>query len=207
MWQHTIDVLRTTNCLSKASVVWSANEGYYNNGDAWNNPTPYPGDSYVDWVARTATTTTCRRPGVGLFTPAGAVRGIRSRTATTRRRTRLAGVEHDFRGSKPFWSARRAGRGSRTLPGRKGQWMIDMGTTRRRTCRASTDRLLRHGVRALEPRYVDLVDGWLQVVRERSLFRHAEQLSSGGQAYLKGRERRDSVRGHFVVRSLRTLES
>lgn len=127
MWQHTIDVLRTTNFFSKASVVWSPHEGYYNNGDAWNNPTPYPGDSYVDWVAsdvynHNLSTAWCGFQGPGwcdfrqMFT-----HGYYAPTYTPR------GVEYSFRGRKPFMVAETGSVEDPNTPGRKGQWMIDMG--------------------------------------------------------------------------------
>jgi hypothetical protein len=126
MWQHTIDVLRTTNALSKASVVWSVSEGYYNNGDAWNNPTPYPGDSYVDWVAsggynRNSSTAWCgTHPGWCSFAEAF-THGYYAPQYTPR------GVEHDFRGKKPYLVTETGSVEDPNTSGRKGQWMVDMG--------------------------------------------------------------------------------
>jgi Glycosyl hydrolase family 26 len=127
MWQHTIDVLRTTNFFSKASVVWSPGEGYYNNGDAWNNPTPYPGDSYVDWVASDSYNFDSSSSWCGLHagwcTFAEAfTHGSYAPTYTPR------GVEHDFRGRKPYLVAETGSLEDPNSPGRKGQWMIDMGS-------------------------------------------------------------------------------
>jgi hypothetical protein len=126
MWQHTIDVLRTTNFFSKASVVWSVSEGYYNNGDAWNNPTPYPGDSYVDWVAsgsynRNSSTAWCgTHPGWCSFAEAF-THGYYAPQYTPR------GVEHDFRGKKPYLVTETGSVEDPNTSGRKGQWMVDMG--------------------------------------------------------------------------------
>jgi hypothetical protein len=127
MWQHTIDVLRTTNFFAKASVVWSPHEGYYNNGDAWNNPTPYPGDTYVDWVGsdyynHNLSTAWCGFQGAGwcnfgqMFT-----HGYYAPAYTPR------GVEYSFRGRKPYMVGETGSVEDSNTPGRKSQWMIDMG--------------------------------------------------------------------------------
>jgi hypothetical protein len=126
MWQHTVDVLRTTGALSKASLVWCPHEGYYNNGDAWNNPTPYPGDSYVDWVCsdvynHNTSTTWCGPFHTGWCTFAeNFTHGYFAPTYTPR------GVEYDFRGRKPFMVGETGTVEDPNTPGRKGQWMIDM---------------------------------------------------------------------------------
>jgi hypothetical protein len=126
MWQHTIDVLRTTNVFSKASVVWSPNEGYYNNGDAWNNPTPYPGDNYVDWVAsedynHDSSTVWCGfHTGWCSFADT-ITHGYYAPKYTPR------GVEYNFRGKKPYLISESGSVEDPTTVGRKGQWMIDMG--------------------------------------------------------------------------------
>jgi hypothetical protein len=127
MWQHTVDVLRTTNAFSKASVVWSVSEGYYNNGDAWNNPTPYPGDSYVDWVASSSynwnkSTAWCGFHA-GWCTFAEAVTHGRYAPAYT-----PIGVEYSFRGKKPYLVGESGSVEDPYTAGRKGQWMTAMGT-------------------------------------------------------------------------------
>jgi hypothetical protein len=126
MWQHTIDVLRTTGFFSKASVVWSVSEGYYNNGDAWNNPTPYPGDSYVDWVASSGynwnkSTAWCGFHA-GWCTFAEALTHGRYAPAYT-----PMGVEYNFRGKKPYLVGETGSQEDPYTAGRKGQWMIAMG--------------------------------------------------------------------------------
>jgi hypothetical protein len=126
MWQHTIDVLRTTNAFSRASVVWCPHEGYYNNGDTYNNPTPYPGDNYVDWVCSDVfnhnSTAWCGPFHAGWCTFAeNFTHGYTAPTYTPR------GVEHDFRGRKPFIVGETGSVEDPNTPGRKGQWMIDMG--------------------------------------------------------------------------------
>jgi hypothetical protein len=127
MWQHTVDVLRTTNALSKASLVWCPHEGYYNNGDSYNNPTPYPGDNYVDWVCSDSfnhnlSTAWCGPYHTGWCTFAeGFTHGNYAPTYTPR------GVEHDFRGRKPYMIAETASIEDPNTSGRKGQWIVDMG--------------------------------------------------------------------------------
>jgi hypothetical protein len=126
MWQHTIDVLRTTTFFSKASVVWSVSEGYFNNGDAWNNPTPYPGDSYVDWVASSGynwnkSTAWCGFHA-GWCTFAEAVTHGRYAPAYT-----PIGVEASFRGKKPYLVGETGSVEDPYTAGRKGQWMTAMG--------------------------------------------------------------------------------
>jgi hypothetical protein len=127
MWQHTVDVLRTTNALSKASLVWCPHEGYYNNGDAYNNPTPYPGDNYVDWVCsdvynHNLSTAWCGPYHAGWCTFAeGFTHGNYAPKYTPR------GVEYDFRGTKPFMVGETGSVEDPNTPGRKGQWMVDMG--------------------------------------------------------------------------------
>jgi hypothetical protein len=126
MWQHTIDVLKTTNFFSKASVVWSVSEGYFNNSDAWNNPTPYPGDNYVDWVASGSynwnkSTAWCG-PHAGWCSFAEAfTHGDYAPKYTPR------GVEYTFRGRKPYLITETGSVEDLNTPGRKGQWLIDMG--------------------------------------------------------------------------------
>jgi hypothetical protein len=127
MWQHTIDVLRTTSFFSKASVVWSVAGGYFNNGDAWNNPTPYPGDNYVDWVATSAynwnkSTAWCGFHA-GWCTFAEAVTNGRYAPAYT-----PIGVEYTFRGKKPYLVGETGSQEDPYTAGRKGQWMTAMGT-------------------------------------------------------------------------------
>jgi Glycosyl hydrolase family 26 len=127
MWQHTIDVLRTTSFFSKASVVWSVSGGYFNNGDAWNNPTPYPGDNYVDWVATSAynwnkSTAWCGFHA-GWCTFAEAVTSGRYAPAYT-----PIGVEYTFRGKKPYLVGETGSVEDPYTAGRKGQWMTAMGT-------------------------------------------------------------------------------
>ncbi len=126
MWQHTIDVLRTTNFFSKASVVWSVSEGYFNNGDAWNNPTPYPGDSYVDWVASSGYNWNKSDAWCGFHAGwcsfAEAVTHGRYAPAYT-----PIGVEASFRGKKPYLVGESGSVEDPNTPGRKGQWMIAMG--------------------------------------------------------------------------------
>lgn len=127
VWQHTVDVLRTTNALSKASLVWCPHEGYYNNSDAWNNPTPYPGDSYVDWVCsdvynHNLSTAWCGPYHTGWCTFAeNFTHGNYAPKYTPR------GVEIDFRGRKPFMVGETGSVEDSNTSGRKGQWMIDMG--------------------------------------------------------------------------------
>jgi hypothetical protein len=126
VWQHTIDVLRTTNAFSKASVVWSVSEGYYNNGDAWNNPTPYPGDNYVDWVASGGYNHNSSSAWCGLHanwcTFAEALtHGYYAPKYTPR------GVEYTFRGRKPYLVGETGSVEDPNTAGRKGQWMVDMG--------------------------------------------------------------------------------
>ena len=126
MWQHTIDVLRTTNALSKASVVWSVSEGYYNNGDAWNNPTPYPGDNYVDWVASSGYNHNSSGAWCGLHAGwcsfgEALTHGYYAPKYMPR------GVEYDFRGRKPYLIGETGSVEDPNTSGRKGQWMIDMG--------------------------------------------------------------------------------
>jgi hypothetical protein len=126
MWQHTVDVLRTTNALSKASLVWCPHEGYYNNGDAYNNPTPYPGENYVDWVCsdvynHNSSTAWCG-PHAGWCTFAESfTHGAYAPKYAPR------GVEVDFRGKKPFMVGETGSVEDPNTPGRKGQWMMDMG--------------------------------------------------------------------------------
>ena len=83
-------------------MVWSVSEGYYNNGDAWNNPTPYPGDNYVDWVASSG----YNHNSVGcLVRPprlAGAAFGGSLDTRVLCAEVHPRGVEYDFRGRKPY---------------------------------------------------------------------------------------------------------
>jgi hypothetical protein len=126
MWQHTIDVLRTTNAFSKASVVWNVSEGYYNNGDAWNNPTPYPGDNYVDWVASSGYNHDASSVWCGLHAgwcsfAEGLTHGYYAPKYTPR------GVEYDFRGRKPYLVGETGSVEDPTTTGHKGQWMVDMG--------------------------------------------------------------------------------
>jgi beta-mannanase len=126
LWQHTIDVLRTTNFFTKASVVWSPGEGHYNNGDAWNNPTPYPGDTYVDWVASDSYNFDSSGSWCGFHAgwctfAESFTHGYVAPTYTPR------GVEHDFRGRKPYLVAETGSLEDPNSSGRKGQWMIDMG--------------------------------------------------------------------------------
>jgi glycosyl hydrolase family 26 len=126
MWQHTIDVLRTTNAFSKASVVWNVSEGYYNNGDAWNNPTPYPGDNYVDWVASSGYNHDLSNVWCGLHAgwcsfAEGLTHGYYAPKYTPR------GVESDFRGRKPYLVGETGSVEDPTTTGLKGQWMVDMG--------------------------------------------------------------------------------
>ena len=126
MWQHTIDVLKTTSFFSKASVVWSVSGGYFNNGDAWNNPTPYPGDNYVDWVASSGynwnkSTAWCGSHA-GWCTFAEAVTHGRYAPAYT-----PIGVEASFRGKKPYLVGETGSQEDPLTPGRKGQWMVAMG--------------------------------------------------------------------------------
>jgi hypothetical protein len=127
MWQHTVDVLRTTNFFSKASVVWSVSEGYYNNGDAWNNPTPYPGDTYVDWVASSGynwnkSTAWCGTHA-GWCTFAEALTHGHYAPAYT-----PIGVEYSFRGKKPYLVGETGSVEDPYTAGRKGQWMTAMGS-------------------------------------------------------------------------------
>ena len=126
MWQHTIDVLRTTNFFSRASVVWSVSGGYFNSGDAWNNPTPYPGDNYVDWVASSAYNWNKSNAWCGLHpgwcTFAEAVTNGRYAPAYS-----PIGVEASFRGKKPYLVAESGSVEDPSTPGRKGQWMTAMG--------------------------------------------------------------------------------
>jgi hypothetical protein len=127
MWQHTIDVLRTTNFFSKASVIWSVSEGYFNNGDAWNNPTPYPGDGYVDWVGSSAynwnsSTAWCGRHAGWCSFAEAVTHGYYAPTYTP------IGVEASFRGRKPYQIGESGSVEDPNTPGRKGQWMTDMGT-------------------------------------------------------------------------------
>jgi hypothetical protein len=126
MWQHTVDVLRTTTVFSKASVVWCPAEGYYGNGDAWNNPTPYPGDNYVDWVCSDSfnhnSSTACCGFHAGWCSFAESFTHGRVAPAYTPR-----GVEYDFRGRKPFMVGETGSVEDPNTPGRKGQWMIEMG--------------------------------------------------------------------------------
>jgi hypothetical protein len=127
MWQHTIDVLKTTNFFSKASVVWSVSEGYFNNGDAWNNPTPYPGDSYVDWVASSGynwnkSTAWCGFHA-GWCTFAEALTHGRYAPVYT-----PMGVEYSFRGKKPYLVGETGSQEDPYTAGRKGQWMVAMGS-------------------------------------------------------------------------------
>jgi hypothetical protein len=126
MWQHTIDVLKTTTFFSKASVVWSVSEGYFNNGDAWNNPTPYPGDNYVDWVASSGynwnkSTAWCGFHA-GWCTFAEALTHGRYAPAYT-----PMGVEYTFRGKKPYLVPETGSQEDPLTAGRKGQWMVAMG--------------------------------------------------------------------------------
>jgi hypothetical protein len=126
MWQHTIDVLRTTGFFSKASVVWSVNEGYYNNGDAWNNPTPYPGDNYVDWVASgsynwDSSTAWCGLHAGWCSFAEAVTHGRYAPTYTP------IGVEASFRGKKPYLVGESGSIEDPNTAGRKGQWMVDMG--------------------------------------------------------------------------------
>jgi Glycosyl hydrolase family 26 len=127
MWQHTIDVLRTTNFFSKASVVWSVSEGYFNNGDAWNNPTPYPGDGYVDWVGSSAynwnsSTAWCGFHAGWCSFAEAVTHGRYAPTHTP------IGVEASFRGRKPYLVGESGSVEDPNTSGRKGQWMNDMGT-------------------------------------------------------------------------------
>jgi len=126
MWQHTIDVLRTTGFFSKASVVWSVSGGYFNNGDAWNNPTPYPGDNYVDWVASSAynwnSSTAWCGFHAGWCSFAEAVTSGRYAPAYT-----PIGVEAFFRGKKPYLVGETGSQEDPNTVGRKGQWMVAMG--------------------------------------------------------------------------------
>jgi Glycosyl hydrolase family 26/Ig domain of plant-specific actin-binding protein len=127
MWQHTIDVLRTTNAFARASVVWCPHEGYYNNGDAYNNPTPYPGDTYVDWVCSDYYNHNMSTAWCGVFHAGWCAfaemftHGYYAPTYTPR------GVEHDFRGKKPYIVGETGSLEDTSTPGRKGQWMIAMG--------------------------------------------------------------------------------
>jgi hypothetical protein len=126
MWQHTIDVLRTTGFFSKASVVWSVSEGYYNNGDAWNNPTPYPGDNYVDWVASgsynwNSSTAWCGTHAGWCSFAEAVTHGKPAPTYTP------IGVEVSFRGKKPYMVTETGSVENSTTPGAKGQWMMNMG--------------------------------------------------------------------------------
>jgi hypothetical protein len=126
MWQHTVDVLRTTNALSKASMVWCPHEGYYNNGDAWNNPTPYPGDTYVDWVCsdiynHNASNAWCGFHAGWCTFAESFTHGYVAPNYTPH------GLEHDFRGRKPFMVGETGSVEDSSTPGRKGQWMKDMG--------------------------------------------------------------------------------
>jgi hypothetical protein len=126
MWQHTIDVLRTTGFFSKASVVWSVSGGYFNNGDAWNNPTPYPGDSYVDWVASSGYNWNKSTAWCGFHadwcTFAEAVTNGRYAPVYT-----PIGVEAAFRGKKPYLVGETGSQEDPLAAGRKGQWMVAMG--------------------------------------------------------------------------------
>jgi hypothetical protein len=126
MWQHTIDVLRTTGFFSKASVVWSVSEGYFNNGDAWNNPTPYPGDNYVDWVASSGYNWDKSTAWCGFHADwcsfAEALTHGRYAPAYT-----PMGVEATFRGKKPYLVGETGSVEDPNSAGRKGQWMIAMG--------------------------------------------------------------------------------
>lgn len=131
MWQHTVDVLRTTGFFSRASVVWNVSEGYYDNGDAWNNPTPYPGDSYLDWVSSDGYNGYINGGWCGdhdthpppTWCPFGDrfTHGNHAPAYTPR------GVEADFRGRKPYMVAETGSVEDPNTPGRKGQWMTDMG--------------------------------------------------------------------------------
>jgi hypothetical protein len=129
MWQHTVDVLKTTSAISKISMVWCPSEGYFNNGDSWNNPTPYPGDNYVDWVCSDGynhfnSTSWCAArfgppptwcPFSDVFT-----HGYDAPTYTP------IGVEKSFRGVKPYMVGETGSVEDPAIAGRKGQWMTGM---------------------------------------------------------------------------------
>ncbi len=83
--RSTSSVPRTSSRRPPSFGVHS--EGYYNNGDAWNNPTPYPGDSYVDWVASDGYNHNLSTAWCGFQGLAGATFAECLLTATTRRRT------------------------------------------------------------------------------------------------------------------------
>jgi Glycosyl hydrolase family 26 len=126
VWQHTVDVLRTTNALSKASMVWCPHEGYYNNGDAYNNPTPYPGDNYVDWVCSDVYNVNLSTAWCGFHAgwctfAESFTHGYYAPKYTPR------GVEMSFRGRKPFMVGETGSVEDPNTLGRKGQWMVDMG--------------------------------------------------------------------------------
>ena len=126
MWQHTVDVIhRNASAAAKITFVWCPDEGYFNNGDAWNHPTPYPGGQYVDWVCSDGYNWNSPDAYCGQHAGWCSFSEVftHGRFAPAYRPT---GVERHFRGSKPYMVGETASVEDRSAPGRKGQWMIDM---------------------------------------------------------------------------------
>jgi hypothetical protein len=126
IWQHTVGVIRrNAAAAAKITFVWCPAEGYYNNGDAWNDPTPYPGDQYVDWVCSdgynwNSSDAYCGRHAGWCSFGEVFTHGKVAPAHTPR------GVEHHFRGRKPYMVGETGSKEDPSMPGRKGQWMTDM---------------------------------------------------------------------------------
>jgi hypothetical protein len=127
MWQHTVDVIRqNASAASKITFVWCPDEGYYNNGDPWNDPTPYPGDNYVDWVCSDGYNWDSSTAWCGTIHPGWCTFSEVFTHGHPAPVYAPLGVEHDFEGRKPYMVGETGSREDPNVPGRKGQWMTDM---------------------------------------------------------------------------------
>jgi hypothetical protein len=121
MWQRTVDLLRSAG-VSRAAMVWCPHEGYYGNGDAFDERIAYPGDAYVDWVCSDAYNHNQSNAWCGFH--AGwcefSETFTHGRVAPT---YTPIGVEADFRGRKPFMVGETGSVEGTT--GQKGQWFVN----------------------------------------------------------------------------------
>ena len=119
MWRRTVDILRGAGAFRRASIVWCPSEGYYGNGDFFDERRAYPGDRYVDWVCadgynRNSSSAWCgahgrSHPGWCEFEEI-----FHDSLSSS------GSVESNFRGRKPFMVGETGSvEGS---PGMKGEW-------------------------------------------------------------------------------------
>jgi Glycosyl hydrolase family 26 len=120
-WRYLITRMQTDG-VTNISWVWSPQEGFYGNGDSYDETLAYPGDAYVDWVGS---------DGYNMNDPGaycGAMGNPHPNWCTFEEvfhDSIVAGgnVEQDFRGQKPMMVAE-TGSNNGTA-GQKAQWLVD----------------------------------------------------------------------------------